>query len=75
MKQSYVLTIRNVAIAQHKSTIEMCMANIDAHIKHSPLPGNGCDESAERNGLVLAYNILSEMLDREEGDTIKDAPT
>lgn len=36
-----------------------CMEEINALIKRGPLDGNGCDKTAERNGLVLAFNEIS----------------
>jgi hypothetical protein len=35
-----------------------CWDRVNALIKHGPLPGNGCDLAAERNGLVLAANAI-----------------
>jgi hypothetical protein len=37
--------------------------SITKHIKLGHLQGNGCDETAQRNGLVLAANILRARLD------------
>lgn len=37
---------------------------LDSMIVRGDLPGNGCDKSAERNGLILAYNAVWEMTDR-----------
>lgn len=37
---------------------QKCLDAITAHIKPGPLPGNGLDQTAERNGLVLACNIV-----------------
>lgn len=37
---------------------EQCIAAIEAHIAQGPLQGNGWDEQAQRNGLVLAVNVL-----------------
>ena len=36
-----------------------CWNEINAAIKEGPLQGNGCDESSQRNGLILASNIVS----------------
>lgn len=41
------------------ATRKKCWNEINAFIKTGELPGNGCDESAQRNGLVLASNIVS----------------
>lgn len=35
-----------------------CWDEINEAIKTGPLPGNGWDRTAERNGLVLASNII-----------------
>lgn len=34
---------------------------INKYIKTGNLQGNGCDETAERNGLILAANIIFEL--------------
>ena len=34
--------------------------------KLGPLSGNGCDETAQRNGLVLAANAIRAMMDERE---------
>lgn len=36
-----------------------CWDEINRHIQQGPLDGNGCDAQAERNGLVMASNILA----------------
>lgn len=41
--------------------IDECMDEIAKLIKPGELPGTGWDKTAERNGLVLAYNTLSSM--------------
>jgi hypothetical protein len=35
-----------------------CWEEVSALIQSGPLPGNGCDETAQRNGLILAANHL-----------------
>lgn len=39
-----------------------CWDSVNAAIKRGPLQGSGWDESAERNGLVLASNIIMERI-------------
>lgn len=36
-----------------------CWNEINAQIKQGPLSGDGCDKQAERNGMVMASNILA----------------
>ncbi len=48
-----------------KGVLEEAWNAINARIKHGPLSGNGTDETAERNGLILASNIIMGM--RETG--------
>lgn len=36
-----------------------CMEEINALIKFGKLDGNGSDKTAERNGLILAFNEIS----------------
>lgn len=47
---------------------------IDAKIVRGPLLGDGLDEVAERNGLILAYNILSKFLAEVPRETIRLTP-
>lgn len=39
---------------------------IQAQIKTGPLPGNGGDKQAQRNGLILASNIVFSMMQRRD---------
>lgn len=48
------------------AAIRVCWEEINKLIVPGELPGNGCDKSAERNGLVLAANALSPAI-REDG--------
>jgi hypothetical protein len=43
--------------ARRQARLEMWHA-INAHIKTGDLGGNGCDMNAQRNGLVLAANLI-----------------
>lgn len=54
--------------AVQRNTIEECLTMIDGLIVRGPLPGNGCDKSAERNGLILAYNTLYYMIHECRGN-------
>jgi hypothetical protein len=60
MRDAILFALRETAQAAAAAEREKCLAAIDAHIAKGPLPGNGCDETAQRNGMVLAYNILCE---------------
>ena len=44
-----------------KPNIDECMAEIGKWIKPGILQGNGYDSTAQRNGLVLAYNLLVQL--------------
>jgi hypothetical protein len=35
-----------------------CWETVNAMIKKGPLQGNGCDDTAQRNGIILAANAL-----------------
>lgn len=48
-------------------TVKACLAVIGNSIAVGPLQGNGCDATAERNGLILASNLLSGMLPQAPG--------
>lgn len=44
-------------------TLDACLKEIDKHIVRGELPGggNGTDPNAQRNGMILAYNLLFQM--------------
>lgn len=44
---------------------------INALIKVGPLPGNGCDETAQRNGLILAANILAARIEQKKAREVE----
>jgi len=43
-----------------------CWEEINAWIVHGPLPGDGWDPSAQRNGLIMATNILLQSPSKPE---------
>jgi len=45
------------------AALEEVWRSIDARIAQGALSGNGADKTAERNGLVLAANIVRELID------------
>ncbi len=49
-------------------TIRACWKAVNTCIAKGPLLGDGCDQTAERNGLILATNILASMLPDWEAD-------
>lgn len=52
-------------IAEHKAAErQVCWDEVNSAIKTGPLPGNGCDETAQRNGLVMASNIIMARIER-----------
>lgn len=44
-----------------------CWERVNKWIIPGPLPGNGTDRSAQRNGLVLAANLILDEEIRSEG--------
>lgn len=54
-----------MTIEERNQIIQECWGQINSCIKPGRLPGNGCDETAERNGIILATNILMEMMHPE----------
>lgn len=52
------------ATTVERRTIEACKAAIDKWIKPGELQGNGCDDTAQRNGMILASNLLHDMMMR-----------
>ena len=56
---------------QSGETVELeamdeCWLEVTKLIKIGPLPGNGWDAVAERNGLVLAANVIAALRDRKK---------
>ena len=47
-----------VVTAERKSALNA----INAMIKYGDLGGNGCDKNAQRNGIILASNLLTERM-------------
>jgi hypothetical protein len=43
-----------------------CWFAINKHIHHGPLPGNGTDKHAQRNGMVLACNLIIERCEKNQ---------
>jgi len=39
-----------------------CWDAINKWIKHGDLPGDGCDQTAQRNGMILASNVIMERI-------------
>jgi hypothetical protein len=54
------------APAFRRAVIEECWGSVDALIVRGELSGNGCDDSAQRNGIVLAANALHSMLNAKD---------
>ena len=42
-----------------RAAIQACRKAIKGQIKYGVLPGHGCDQASERNGMILAMNIVS----------------
>ena len=55
-------------------TFSDALAAVNGLIKQGPLPGNGCDEQAQRNGIVMAHNALFNLahpnLDKPQPDAV-----
>lgn len=47
------------------TTLDQCLDKIDAMIVRGDIGGNGCDKTAERNGIILAFNALHRMREDE----------
>lgn len=56
-KSMSILDIKKIKKEERKR----CWEEINKHIKTGKLQGNGCDEAAERNGLILATNIIFDL--------------
>lgn len=46
---------------------QACWNKIDALITRGETQGNGCDDLAQRNGLVIASNILMQRIVERQG--------
>mgnify|MGYP000875327706 CR=1 FL=1 len=51
------LAIRAAVAHEHEANLKA----IQALIREGPLQGNGWDDTAQRNGIILAYNTLAEI--------------
>lgn len=51
-----------VVEAIREEAFKAIYAEIQKHIVHGALVGNGLDKTAERNGLVIASNLVSDFL-------------
>lgn len=56
-----------------RAAIDECWREINSLIVPGPLPGNGTDRVAQRNGLILAANVLADALARPMTDREKMA--
>lgn len=52
-------------------TLEACWAAIHKNIAHGDLAGDGTCRVSERNGMILATNILARMIDDASPEKIK----
>ncbi len=46
----------------YKAGLAFCSRKINKYIKPGPLSGRGSDATAERNGMILAYNLIYEEI-------------
>lgn len=44
--------------AGREAVLDEALAEIDKWIKRGDLPGNGCDQTAQNGGMILAYNLV-----------------
>lgn len=51
-----------------------CLAAVNSMIAQGPLPGNGMDKVAERNGLILAANRLQELIGKADAPDVRMTP-
>ena len=60
---------------EREVVIRECWEAINAQIKEGHLPGDGWDESARRNGLIIAANILAGKLGWPIAKYAEELPT
>lgn len=65
ISNSVTRNYRATDAAQQQSLLQKAFNKINSYIKTGKLQGNGWDETAQRNGLILASNMLSDMIDEE----------
>lgn len=54
--------------------LDASLAEIQSHIKPGDLQGDGLDKCAERNGLILAYNLLMKRREKVARQMATDTP-
>lgn len=57
--------------AGRKTERQECWDAINKWIKRGDIPGNGCDETAQRNGMILASNLIIER----KASNVPSSPT
>lgn len=45
---------------QVETAMQGCWEAVNVWVQPGPLNGNGCDEQAQRNGMILALNLIAE---------------
>ena len=55
-------TVRRLIAEAVAAEREAAWAAINKHIVHGRLDGNGCDMTAQRNGMILAANVLMDRM-------------
>ena len=61
---SFLAALAEYGAAVRAGAIDDCWNAVNAYITRGPIDGNGCDELAKRNGMVLATNIIYSMVSR-----------
>lgn len=59
---AYGQTLGRDPAPHREAALRECWLKINRHVIRGDLPGNGTDKTAERNGLILATNIVAEMM-------------
>ena len=54
--------------AAWEAATKSCKAEIDKWIKPGVLQGNGCNDTAQRNVMILASNLLAERIERSNAE-------
>ena len=60
--ESFLAGARVAMEDSRRAVLQEAWNKINSYIKPGRLQGNGCDDTAQRNGMILASNIIMEML-------------
>ena len=57
------IAVEDAIQESRRQALQECWEKVNSIIKQGTLPGNGCDETAQRNGLILATNTIMSLME------------